>query len=436
MSLLNLKYCFIILFFFVVLTINNSFSQSGWIHQNSDITTSLNSVKFVNSLTGICAGNSGIILRTTNGGINWVPQSSGFSGNFNSVYFSSENIGYVVGDSANSGFLFKTTTGGINWNRCDLTTNVLLISVFFINDKIGFTSGESFSTSGYVKIYKTIDGGVTWDSIDSNTSFLFNIYFINSSTGWHTGGYVVLGSQSLYKTTNGGINWFIQFDGQAPVREVFFIDSLNGWFSGRSSFSVATIFKTTNGGSNWTPNFPGTGSIVNSLYFINKNKGWAATENRIIQATTNGGINWINQTYFQSGINYNSVYFADSLNGWTVGDSGTILKTTTGGVLTGFSNTSVEIPDNYSLSQNYPNPFNPSTIINYTIPNQGNVELKLFDIVGKEVATLVSESKPAGSYEVEFSANSEGKKFPSGIYFYSLSVDGNIIDTKRMVLLK
>ncbi|MBK6773216.1 MAG: T9SS type A sorting domain-containing protein [Ignavibacteria bacterium] len=379
-----------------------------------------------------CVGNAGVILRSTNGGSNWVQQSSGFSGNFNSIFFSSENIGYAVGDSVSSGFLFKTTNSGINWIRSDLITNVLLLSVFFINDNIGFTSGYSFSVNDNVKIYKTTDGGATWDSIDSKTSYLFNIYFINPSTGWQTGGYFALSSQGIFKTINGGNNWFQQYDGQGPVREVFFIDSLYGWFSGRSSFSVATIFRTTNGGDNWIPNLPGTGSIVNSLYFINKNKGWAATENRIIQSTTNGGVNWINQTNFQSGVNHRSIYFTDSLTGWVVGDSGTILKTTTGGVLTNFTNTSTEIPDKYYLSQNYPNPFNPATFINYQLTMFSNVSLKVYDVLGQEVKTLVNENKPAGRYEVTFN----GADFPSGVYFYSLLIDGNLIDTKRMVLLK
>ncbi|MBK8381732.1 MAG: hypothetical protein IPL16_07560 [Ignavibacteria bacterium] len=96
--------------------------------------------------------------------------------------------------------------------------------------------------------------------------------------------------------------------------------------SGQSSAAAPTILRTTNSGDNWISEFPGTGYLINSIYFTDKRNGWAAGENRIIQSTTNGGINWINQTATQPGINYNSVYFTDSLTGWAVGDSGTILK--------------------------------------------------------------------------------------------------------------
>ncbi len=93
---------------------------------------------------------------------------------------------------------------------------------------------------------------------------------------------------------------------------------------------------------------------------------------------------------------------------------------------------------NFSLSQNYPNPFNPSTKIKYSIPNietshSSIVQLKIYDILGREVATLVNETKQAGNYEVDFDAD----KFdlPSGIYFYQLSV-GSFIQTKKMIFLK
>jgi hypothetical protein len=89
----------------------------------------------------------------------------------------------------------------------------------------------------------------------------------------------------------------------------------------------------------------------------------------------------------------------------------------------------------FVLSQNYPNPFNPSTTIRYSIPIAGNVTLKVFDILGKEIATLVNEEKPAGEYEVEFSATGGGRNLPSGIYFYQLQ-SGSYVETKKMILLR
>ena len=96
----------------------------------------------------------------------------------------------------------------------------------------------------------------------------------------------------------------------------------------------------------------------------------------------------------------------------------------------------VEAPTEFSLEQNYPNPFNPTTSIQYAISNKQYVTLKVYDILGNEIASLVNEEKPAGSYEVEFNIHSdEGQNLVSGVYFYKLQA-GNFIQTKKMVLIK
>jgi hypothetical protein len=93
-------------------------------------------------------------------------------------------------------------------------------------------------------------------------------------------------------------------------------------------------------------------------------------------------------------------------------------------------------PTKFLLSQNYPNPFNPSTKINYRLPERSFVTLKIYDVLGNEIATLVNEEKPAGSYEAEF--NGTGlihQTLPSGVYFYQLRT-GAFIETKKMILLR
>lgn len=91
----------------------------------------------------------------------------------------------------------------------------------------------------------------------------------------------------------------------------------------------------------------------------------------------------------------------------------------------------INIPDKFVLEQNYPNPFNPSTTIKYQIPNTGFVTLKIFDVLGNEVATLVNEEKPSGEYEVEFGA----EELSGGIYFYVLKT-GSFKSVKKMIFLK
>jgi len=89
------------------------------------------------------------------------------------------------------------------------------------------------------------------------------------------------------------------------------------------------------------------------------------------------------------------------------------------------------IPTEYSLEQNYPNPFNPATVISYKLPTASKVMLKIYDILGKEISTLVNEYKEAGSYDVTFNAS----KFASGVYIYKIEA-GSFNQSKKMILAK
>jgi len=174
---------------------------------------------------------------------------------------------------------------------------------------------------------------------------------------------------------------------------------------------------------------------LNSVYFADQNTGWAVghlynVNTGIILKTTNGGLNWISQVH-SSSYWLSSVHFIDNNSGWVVGQNGTILKTITGGELVGVQSISVEVPSGFSLNQNYPNPFNPVTNLEFGISDLGFVSLKVYDILGKEVATLVNEKLSPGKYKVEF----DGSALPSGIYFYRITA-GEFTNTKRMMLVK
>jgi hypothetical protein len=100
-------------------------------------------------------------------------------------------------------------------------------------------------------------------------------------------------------------------------------------------------------------------------------------------------------------------------------------------ILTGIKGKNNVGEHSFYLNQNYPNPFNPHTKIKYSVPQTSKVQIKVFDVLGKELETLVNEEKPAGSYEIDFNAS----ELPSGVYFYQLKA-GKFIQTKKMILLR
>ena len=427
----------IIKILFLVVTIflisDYSFAQlvpEGWFQQSSNTGSTINSVYFLNSQTGWCAGDNGIILVTTNGGINWENQISSVSNNLNKLIFSSPETGYVIGTS---GLILKSSNSGSDWFQQNSGTNNDLTSSAFVDNSIGYVCGLNNT------LLKTIDGGNNWNSISFEDSIsYFSLYFINSTTGWLSSvkSYKLShDSAFILKTTNGGIDWFTQnsrWNDAVPNLSLEFIDSLNGWCTWQVQLISGTdILKTTDGGNNWI-SYGGFNGDHYYLNFINSQKGWCSGANNSIYRTENGGVNWILSTSFHISFFYKSIFFTDSLTGWTVGSDGRILKTTTGGILTDFTNTSSEIPIDFSLSQNYPNPFNPKTVINYELRVTSFAKLIVYDVLGNEVAELVNEKQNAGYNSVEF----DGSGFASGIYFYSLYIDGSLFKTKRMVLLK
>ena len=115
---------------------------------------------------------------------------------------------------------------------------------------------------------------------------------------------------------------------------------------------------------------------------------------------------------------------------WAVGGNGTIIHKQ---LITDVDGKALDntIPEKFILFQNYPNPFNPSTTINFYVPNTSFVNLKVYNVLGNELATLVNGEKPAGNYEVQFDAT----EISSGIYFYKLQA-GSFSNTRKMALLK
>lgn len=216
---------------------------------------------------------------------------------------------------------------------------------------------------------------------------------------------------------------------------LFFLDLNIGWIVGQNG-----IKKTTNGGLTWFDQYSSEYASLGSIYFTDANHGWAvgnwftgiwgaAGRRGMILYTNNGGTTWNEQTTINH--NLGGVYFPNDHTGWAVGGGGTILHTTNGGVSFVEEEEIDEVPTEFLLSQNYPNPFNPSTKIKYSAPQASNVVIKVFDILGNEIATLMDEEKSVGNYELTWNA----ENLPSGVYFYQIKA-GTFIQTKKMLLLK
>ena len=152
--------------------------------------------------------------------------------------------------------------------------------------------------------------------------------------------------------------------------------------------------------------------------------------NNGVYLSTNNGTNWIVKNQGFNVIPYIRALIIAS-NYIFAGTSGQAVWRRDLTEIIGIQNISTEIPSVYSLSQNYPNPFNPTTVISFQLSVAGQVVLNVYDVMGREVQTLVNESLKPGTYEASF----DGSQLTSGVYFYKLSA-GDFSETKKMLMIK
>jgi len=393
------------------------------------------------------AGHSGKVLLTTDGGDNWTVQTTGTTQTFNSISFVDENTGWVTSNFLGQGNIRKTTNEGDSWFLQTSGISTTINHINFIDINTGWLVG------GGGTILKTTDGGGIWNPQSSGTnSAIISTSIVNENIVWAAGSNGI-----ILKTTDGGTNWNTQPSGTTNnLRSIASINENTAYAVGIFN----TILKTTNGGETWTTQTSEALTYLRSVSFVDENTGWAAGFGGILLKTTNGGTEWLQLNsgtnknieavvagrlpFLRNGLggtnkNIETVVFNDTNTVWIVGESASILKTTTGGGVTSIDEKSSDLlPDDFLLYQNYPNPFNPVTVIGYRIPVISNVSLKVYDALGREIAILVNEEKPAGRYEVVF----DGSGLSSGVYFYRISVTphsgqaGNFSEVKKLLLLK
>jgi hypothetical protein len=187
---------------------------------------------------------------------------------------------------------------------------------------------------------------------------------------------------------------------------------------------------TTNGGNNWSYNTFGFFGIAFSVSFRTRAEGWAPLGfSQQWMYTIDSGRIWRDFDTPDSSRIYD-VQFTDIRNGFAVGDNGVILKYNSTIINVPNKNQNI-IPTENILYQNYPNPFNPNSKINFQISKLNHVKLVVYDVLGREIITLINEQLEPGIHEVGF----DGTDLSGGLYFYTL-IAGDFFETKKMVLIK
>ena len=351
---------------------------------------------------------TGSIYYTSNGGTSWTLQVAVANSFINGIHFFDANTGVFTGDPAGvtPGLPYQnryTTNGGTTWTLAPNTplsggNEWGVINAWDWTDQSHFWLGSAnvLPNATTSKIFRTTTGfSGTWLTAPiTGAGGSAGLYYQAIAFTDNNNGMTGSNGSNIKKTINGGATWTTVSN--PPGVTTFAAINMHGFKDASNIIRISLnetagykVFRTTNFGTSWTQEplpIQGTGNGLQHMQFINQNLGYAG-----------GGLG----SFFRYGPSTN--------------------------ILGNGNNT----PSDFVLTQNYPNPFNPATTIEYSVPNNAFVSVKVYDVMGKEIAILVNGQKTAGNYIVQF----DGSNINSGIYFYTLETDG-FKETKKMLLIK
>lgn len=463
---------------------------NSWTFVNpSGFTSGLNSIYFANINTGLAVGFQGKAFKTTNAGLNWSVLNLSLFTNLNCVYFKDQNTGYICGDN---GLVLQTTNTGNIW--IIQTTNVTknLKSILFLNSNTGYITGQTgtllFTTNAgdtwvnqvsgtnndlnsickdsYGKIYiagrngnilKRNTGIVNYFTVSGVVRFADNsqpvtsgkvkaiMYdnFTHQNIIVDSADILSNGSYSLTKMPQDSLDIMaFQDDEEMAVFIPTYYASTIYW---RNSNTIFPDSNLTGIDINVLRNNPGTGafkitgnvstpSLIDNNYMLknvviyaksgNTFKGYSMTDqsgNYSIDGLPQGQYDIIADYLWYAGQTLNLQITNANLNNINF-----VLQN-----VIGIEPQGPGLPSEFSLGQNYPNPFNPVTNIVFDLPSATFAKLVIYDLLGREITTIVNEQLRAGTYKVDWNASN----YPSGIYFYVLTTE-NHSESKKMILLK
>ncbi len=307
------------------------------------------------------------VYKSTNIGGNWVQTLN------NQTAWSLLVKGTTIFAGTENNGIFVSTNDGMNWSQTALNTN----SVHALAANGNNIFAGTFSNG----VYLSTDNGASWNQTSLGSPAIVNAFAMD-------GNIIFAGTQTsgVLRSTNNGTNWT-----QTPLTQ--YVRSLAAF--GRNIFAGIQnggVFISNDDGVSWTQRNEGLeNSSVDALYIYNNNNIFAGSED--------GAINGFYKRPLAE--------------------------------LIGIKQISEQVPERFTLSQNYPNPFNPTTKIRFSLPKNSFVLIIVYDMLGREIETIVNQQLNAGTYE----ANWNAERFSSGIYYYKL-ITGHFEETKKMALIK
>ncbi|BDQ02488.1 YCF48-related protein [Ignavibacterium sp.] len=365
-------------------------------------------------------------LLTTNGGYTWHKKSLPNEFGYIWKVGIAENVIYMIIEQTK---IIKSTDFGATWIQ--LTPPVYYTGL----QALSVYNKDIIAFAAYKNLISSTDGGNSWikgpllsnvfftstNIVSPGNIFGVGIYFTNSTE-----------QGFLLNSYDYGLSWHL-IDYESRVEKIQMLNERTGY-----ALSKNKLLKTTNSGKSWRPVLDSYEDLIlDNFIFLDSVKG-IVNEKDKFHSTTNGGATW-ERDYLSMPIStMTDMTFNAKGDLFVIGKGSMVMIPFGSGPIPGSKENYDNITNlDFNLFQNYPNPFNPSTKISWQSPVGGHQTLKVYDVLGNEIVTLVNEYRDAGIYEVEFPdvGTRHASSLPSGVYFYKLQV-GNFVETKKMILLR
>lgn len=386
----------------------------SWFPVNNGLNAAITSVLSFdneNNLWAACYSNG--LFKSTDNGLSWTLKNNGFTSSYLQSFISDDNGVLLASTSRGT---YRSTDKGEYWSRISD-----LFFYYMHKDKLDRIYGLSYGDG----LYRSTDQGNTWTRLDKGfvNGYVFG-FAIDSSNNLYAGTF----SGAIYKSTDDGITWKNVYKSILQGSEINRIAIAPNGTIFASNWDEG-ILRSTDDGATWE--LKKSDYYSSQYYPINVDKKGvvycSGSDSKFYSSTDNGetwdditdnlALTTVNDIIFDKN---DTIYIATDESVWRINpDYSVNVK----------QDKKTEF--NYSLEQNYPNPFNPTTRIKYSVLLTQLVILRIYDILGNKVSTLVNEIKPPGTYEVTF----DGSKLSSGIYFYKLT-SGPFTQTRKFVLMK
>lgn len=395
-------------------------AQPVWQPLESGTNADLHDLHFLDDDLGYVVGNAGTVLRTTDGGVTWTDASPETAGDLYGTYFWNSDEGIVVGSE---GQVWRTEDGGASWTEVASGTAHSLFSVSFSGD-VGIIGADRMT------ILRSADGGQTWsvaEGGDMSAGFpYYGAHMLNETDGF-VGGKNAIFQPIVGRTQDGGAGWdyavFYLNGNEGELRDIHFVDEQQGAAVAVLWDGTGAFTRTVDGGQTWA-----TTVLAPRLYAVDVSadgSGLVAGSDGAVMSTEDGGMSW-NEEESGVAVDLRGLAVPSATIAYAVGLGGTVVKR----AVTSTAGSEAPGQAGVHLFQSYPNPSSGTTTIAYALAEAGEVSLRVYDTLGREVAVLARGLQAPGRHEVELDA----ADLPAGVYHYVLDVAGERIARDMVVL--